>query len=206
MLAPCVDVSAQSALNQISSLVGKRCAAGPAESARFFFSRIRTAFQSGRPRGRSPADAASSNSQVCTSRCRLWPYSSALLHGALHRDDDVAQQLAAVVLVDVILPPFSLRGLQHVGGRVLVAASLFSSWMRLLSKVLQRLISAGPSNFSKSSTALQLRRMRIRSPEGIFYNILIVRDQHLIDIGINLCLCDGVLVQFQRSVPAAAFS
>ena len=47
-----------------------------------------------------------------------------LLHGALHRDDDVAQQLAAVVLVNVILAVFTEREAQNVGGGILVAVLL----------------------------------------------------------------------------------
>ena len=47
-----------------------------------------------------------------------------LFHGALHRNHDIAQNLAAVVLVDIILPVFCHGEAEHIGGGILIPVLL----------------------------------------------------------------------------------
>ena len=102
-----------------------------------------------------------------------------LLHGALHRDDDVAQQLAAVVLVNVILAVFTEREAQNVGGGVLVAVLL----VQLVDAVV---IHEGHADLRRTVKMLEIQHRvaaaadQDAQPGRDLDHVLIVRNQHLI--------------------------
>ena len=105
-----------------------------------------------------------------------------LLHRALHRDDDVSQQLAAVVLVNVILAVFPQREAEHIGGRVLTAILP----IQLMDAAV---IHKSHADLGRTVKMLEIQhRITAAADQDAqagrdLYHILVVRDQYLIGHG-----------------------
>ena len=136
------------------------------------------------------------------------PVQLRLLGGAFHRNDNVAQDLAAVVLVDVVLTVFAHREAEYIGGGILVA--VFQ--IQLVDAVVVHKGDAdlgGTVKFFKVQHGVAAAADQNPQPGRNLDNVLVVGDQYFIGHNMRtscLFLCGNALYFQRLSSDTARFS